>query len=331
MKVLEVLTGEGQFETIQAVQEQYGLVEITAQRHEEGGHCRARLLVDDEQLQSVTDTLLKALGSDQNTNIIVEPVDSVLGADGGDATGKPSAKMMTREQLFSEVRQGCQLDVNYVMLVILSTVVAAIGLLENNVAVIVGAMVIAPLLGPNLALSLGAVLGDKRLITEALISGNAGVAIALVLSMGVGYFWPADILSSEVLSRTHIGLDGMTLALAAGAAGVLSLTTGLPSVLVGVMVAVALLPPTVVVGMTLGRGLLDHAFGAALFLVANVVCVNLAANLVFVARGLRPRTWIEQRRARQSRLLSVAFWVASLGVLIAIVAWRGRGLMPGLG
>ncbi|MFK7958094.1 MAG: TIGR00341 family protein [Lysobacterales bacterium] len=327
MKILEVLTGEGQFETIQAVAEQYSLITVSTDRPQEQDYCRARLLVDDDQLQQVTDTLLKALSADVDSRIIVEPVDSVL-APGGEEFEKPSAKKTTREQLFSEVRGGAQLDSNYILLVVLSTLVAAIGLIQDNVAVIVGAMVIAPLLGPNLALSLGTVLGDRRLVREALISGNVGVVIALLISVAIGALWPGEILSSEVLDRTHIGLDGMTLALAAGAAGVLSLTTGLPSVLVGVMVAVALLPPTVVVGMTLGKGLFIHATGAALFLIANVVCVNLAANVVFLARGLRPRTWIEQRKARQSRLLSLIFWLVSLTVLIVIIALRGDALLP---
>ena len=328
MKMIEVLAREGQFETVRATAEQFELQEIAAYRHTEGELCRVRMLVEDVKLQSVTDTLLRALGSDSETRIIVEPVDSVLDPS-ADPAAKAPAKRTTREKLFAEVRAGATLDVNYVLLVVLSTLVAAIGLIEDNVAVIVGAMVIAPLLGPNLALSLGTVLGDRRLISEALVSGVAGLGIALAISVAIGAVWPADVASREVLARTHLALDGMTLALAAGAAGVLSLTTGLPAVLVGVMVAVALLPPTVVLGMTLGQGQMNFAVGSAIFLVGNIVCLNLAANVVFWVQGLRPRRWIEQRRARQSRALSVAFWCVSLISLIVVIALRGGQLVPG--
>ena len=129
--------------------------------------------------------------------------------------------------------------------------VVAIGLLENNVAVVIGAMVIAPLLGPNIALALGAALGDMPLIWKAFKTGSAGIGLALFFSIGIGIWHPMDLDSPELMARTDVGVDSMALALASGAAAVISLTTGLSSVLVGVMVAVALLPPTATLGIML--------------------------------------------------------------------------------
>ena len=163
-----------------------------------------------------------------------------------------------------------------VMLVLLSTIVAAVGLLADNVAVVIGAMVIAPLLGPNLAQALGVALGDRRLAWRALRTNLAGIVLAVALSAAVGALLRGEITSDELLQRTVVGLDSVTLALASGAAAVLSISTGLPSVLVGVMVAVALLPPAATMGIMLGHGLFDLAAGAALLLAVNVVCVNVA-------------------------------------------------------
>jgi uncharacterized membrane protein len=137
--------------------------------------------------------------------------------------------------------------------------VATIGLFEDNVTVVIGAMVIAPLLGPNIALAFGAALGDR------------------------------------------------VLALASGAAGVLSLTTGLSSAMVGVMVAVALLPPTATLGLTLAAGNYHLALGAGLLLLVNIVSVNLAAKLVLIIRGVKPRAWLEKQKARQSMLAYIVF------------------------
>ena len=157
---------------------------------------------------------------------------------------KASAAATSREELYNKIAKNAQLDLNFLVLVFLSTVVAAIGLIKNNMAVVIGAMVIAPLLGPNLALALGAALGDGRLMGRALRTNLAGLSLAFVLSIIIAILWPVDVTSRELLARTDVGLDSVTLALASGAAAVLSITTGLPSVLVGVMVAVALLPPT---------------------------------------------------------------------------------------
>ncbi len=103
---------------------------------------------------------------------------------------------------------------------------AAIGLIENNVAVLIGAMVIAPLLAPNLALSLGTALGDMPLMRKSVQTLLAGILLAVSLSAGLGLLWPTDLASHELMSRTEAGLDSVALALASGAAAALSLTTG---------------------------------------------------------------------------------------------------------
>ena len=170
--------------------------------------------------------------------------------------------------------------------------IVSIGLIEDNVAVVIGAMVIAPLLGPNLALALGAALGDLTLMWGATKTTLAGMGLALSLSIGIGLFWPLNIhsqelLSQELLSRTNVGLDSIALALASGAAAVLSLTTGLPSVLVGVMVSVALLPPTAAFGLMIGGKQLNSAIGAGLLLAVNIVSINLAAKIAFLFQGIK--------------------------------------------
>lgn len=148
--------------------------------------------------------------------------------------------------------------------------------------------------------------------------------LAIGLSIGLGSWWPYAIESKELLARTNVGLDSIALALASGAAAVLSLTTGLASVLVGVMVAVALLPPAATMGFMLGAGEYTLAGSAALLLAVNIVCVNLSAKLGFLVMGIKPRTWLEQQRARQSMSSYILFWILSLCVLIMLIYLRGH-------
>ena len=202
------------------------------------------------------------------------------------------------------------------MLVFLSTIVAAIGLIENNVAVIIGAMVIAPLLGPNLALSLSTTLGQVNGILGGLKTLAVGIALALGISYLVGVFYPGIELTPELLTRTSVGLDGLALALASGAAAALSITTGVSSVLVGVMVAVALLPPTVTLGICLGLELYKEALGAALLLIANIASVNLTAQLTMRLKGIKPREPEKQHTALIVFVIGLLFWCALISYLI---------------
>jgi uncharacterized hydrophobic protein (TIGR00341 family) len=162
---------------------------------------------------------------------------------------------------------------------------------------------------------------------KALKTNLAGVGLAIGLSILIGVVWPIDINSSELLARTDVGMDSLALALASGAAAALSLTTGLSSVLVGVMVAVALLPPAATFGLMLGRGEFQLAMGAALLLIANVVCVNLATKLVFLVKGISPRTWWEKEKARRAMRVSILVWFISLAIL-AVLFLRFEQMLP---
>jgi uncharacterized hydrophobic protein (TIGR00341 family) len=283
-----------------------------------------RMLVDDASRQSVIDALQSLLGGSDSARILIMPVDAVLPRkeDAADADKAKTGSGQTREELYNDIERGARLDSTFLLLVFLSTIVASIGLIENNIAVIVGAMVIAPLLGPNIALAFSTSLGDRELMWQALKTNLAGLSLTLVMTIVIGMIWPGHLNSFEILVRTDVKPDGIVLALASGAAAVLSLATGLSSALVGVMVAVALLPPTATLGMMLGSGQFSLAQGASLLLAVNVVSINLAAKLMFLLKGVKPRTWLEKRKARQSFTLYILIWIVTLVILLTAILAR---------
>jgi uncharacterized hydrophobic protein (TIGR00341 family) len=325
MRLIEIVADEGHTDTLSGIADQHQVTDYWWGAPADDGRRSFRMLVNDEVRQPVMDALQNILGTAEDTRIIVLPVDTVLPRQPEDADKVSAA---TREELYTQIEKGARIDSNFLLLTFLSTVVAAIGLIEDNVAVVVGAMVIAPLLGPNIALAFGTSLGDGQLAWQALKTGLAGLALAFALSLGIGLGWPLDITSGEILARTDVGLDGVALALASGAAAVLSLTTGLSATLVGVMVAVALLPPTATLGMLLGAGYPALATGAGLLLAVNVVCVVLSAKVVFLAKGVKPRTWFERQKARQSNRTAVAVWVLLWLVLVVVVYVRHELATP---
>lgn len=330
MRLIEVITDHGHVDTLRSIAEQHDITDIWLGHTDEDGRCSTHMLVAPDKQQVVIDALQAILGKAENYRLVVLPVEAVLPRIEEKTEEEEKTKSITRsrEELYQNIESGTKLDSNFVLMVIMSTIVAAIGLLEDNVAVVIGAMVIAPLLGPNIALAFATTLGDSKLLWIAIKANITGLTVALSLSILIGFLWPLNIASQELMARTDVGMDGIVLALVSGAAAVISMTTGLSSSLVGVMVAVALLPPTATLGLMLGAGHYQSAMGAALLLAVNIVCVNLASNIAFLVKGIKPRTWYERKKARQSLSVFVFFWVLVLIALIVIVQLRQQLLTP---
>lgn len=338
MKYVEVVALEGSAKTIRTLARQEKLAEPRLGMIGEDGKQTMRLVVPDERVQPVLDTLQKLLGSQREASVMIVDIEAVLTIDEEGNLGRKSTKTsrsrkksklrgVTRESLYAEVSGGVYPSVDYFVLVVLSTIVATIGLIESNVAVVIGAMVIAPLLGPNLALTLGVTLGDGRLVRRAAVTLGWGMLVVLLMSVGAGILLSIETYSGELLSRTDVGAAAVALALASGAAGALSLTAGVSSVLVGVMVAVALLPPAATFGLMLGQGELHYASGAALLLGVNIVCVNLAALVVFFGKGVTPNRWEEKNKVNERVRVYAISWGFLLAVLCLLTYFRAQWLL----
>lgn len=164
---------------------------------------------------------------------------------------------------------------------------------------------------------------QKLLNTQTNARISVGIALAIFLSLLIGVLWPFDSSGPELMARTKVGLDSVVLALVLGAAAAISLTSRSLNVLVGVMVAVALLPPAATIRLMIGHGEANLAIGAGLQLAINIVCVNLAAKVVFYLRGIRPRIWWKKETAKRKMLTYVFMWFVTLVILMVIIFLRG--------
>lgn len=237
-------------------------------------------------------------------------------------------KAALREEIYEDVAGGAALSADFFILTLVSTVVAAIGLDADNIAAVIGAMVIAPLLGPILAFSFASALGDFALLLRSARSAVAGLLTGVMGAALISVVMPINHDSHELMSRTIVGLDSVALALAAGVAAALSIATGVSSALVGVMVAVALLPPTAAVGLFLGAGEFTLAGRALLLLVVNVICIMLSSQAVYAYKGMRPRTWIEQRAAKQTVRINFAVLAILLLIATGIILLTPAEILP---
>ncbi|RVU41375.1 TIGR00341 family protein [Lujinxingia sediminis] len=242
---------------------------------------------------------------------------------------KGAAARISREEVYQDVTDAISVTSVHYALVALSTIVAAGGMLRDSSAVVIGAMVIAPLIGPNIALALGATLADWKLIRRSALVNFLGLLLGLGLAVLGGFFLPVDITVGEIASRTRAGLADVVLALAAGAAGVLSVTRGVSTALIGVMVAVALLPPLVTTGLLLGTAHWSGAYGAGMLTLINLVAINLAGIITFRIQGIRPMTWYGEEKARRLRFYAIGLWLVLMGLLIVVIVFAPPSSITG--
>lgn len=291
------------------------------------GRGLLRILIEAERTESLTDELAERFSGDEGYRLMLLPVEATFPTVEKESEPEEPDQPWTRkgplrisrEELHQDLSGSTRISAVYLTTVALSTLVAAVGLMSSSVAVVIGAMVIAPLLGPNVALSLAATLGDVDLAWDALKANLAGVGAALALSVLVGVLLPVDPTVSEIAGRTDVEPGDIVLALAAGAAGTLAFTQGLSAAVIGVMVAVALLPPLVAAGLLLGAGETALAYGAFLLVAVNITCVNLAGVVTFLLQKVQPRTWWEAERATRASKIAVASWIGMLLLLILLI------------
>ena len=286
------------------------------------------IIVEPKEGQALVDALQTAFSACPDWRINIMPLEASLPvperiekarlekAEKEKAKEKTSSNGALREELVQKVNKDIVFDVNFVVLTILSAIVATIGLNSDSVTIVIAAMVIAPLLGPILAFGLGTALGDTDLMARAAKTGLLGFLIGFATAFMITLVMPVNLGSQELLDRTTIGPAIVILALASGAAAALSLTTGLSSALVGVMVAVALLPPSAAAALFLGAGEFQQAQKSAILLGLNVVSVLLAAQLVFAWKGIRPRIFSDRARASKAMRVNIVLWSIVLAALL---------------
>lgn len=266
----------------------------------------SRILIPAEKTDTVIDILKKKFSDSDNFRVIILPVEASVPRPEIEKEEKIEKKEKHEKEHISieEIYDDVCGDVSsfskiYFVMIILAAVVASIGILYNNVAVVIGSMVIAPLLRPSMALSLGITLADSKLIKNATFFSFLGFLIAFIVGLIFGLLFQVVPNSPEILSRTEVSLMFVLLAFSSGIAGSLSITRGLSEALVGVMTAVALLPPIVTSGLLLGSKYFNESIGAILLFLVNLVCINLAGVLTFFVQGVNPKNWWEKKKQRK--------------------------------
>ncbi len=231
----------------------------------------------------------------------------------------PRLDRANRSEVYVRVHRSARPSADYFVLIGLSATIAAFGLLLNSPAVVIGAMLVAPLMSPMVGVGLAIVLGDTRFIRLSLGAVLRGLLLAVFLGALVGLLRHDSPLTAEVLARTQPSLLDLAVALFAGFAGAFALTNSdAAAALPGVAIAASLVPPLAAAGIAFSSRNPYEGMGALLLFTANFVAIVFAAVLVFLLRGFRPAESNKAQRAVQTR--SVQVEIVMLIVVAAVLA-----------
>ncbi|MFB6078190.1 MAG: DUF389 domain-containing protein [Halarchaeum sp.] len=336
MRYVEVVVPEAEEETVHEVLAEAGVDHVaTEERSPDDGAGRLlfRFPLPPEAVEDVMDTLHDA-GVASGAYTVITSAEAVTTPnfqrlEERYAESGGSDDTVALEEVRASARQAMPSQRSYVLFVVFSTVIATVGLTQDSVLAVAGAMVVSPFVGAVLSTGVGGVAGDRALVVGGLRSQAVGMALAVVGAAAAAWAMRTTGVVTSVLAIGDVvqmanllspGLPSLLLALASGAAGALALPTALPVTLAGVAIAIALIPAAAAVGVGLAWGSPTAAVGAATLLAMNVVAVNVAVVVVLVLLGYRPKAgWSAFRPDRPPTVREAVYGVAVAAVVVAFV------------
>jgi uncharacterized hydrophobic protein (TIGR00341 family) len=333
LRLIEIYHGKGQAKEIDFLLKELPVMEIWHDELPEG-ETITKVLIASKNAEQIFDVLQKFYSEDKTLRVVILPVAATIPRPDEPSEEEKAEKAVDKrpdrisiEELYQKMISVSGISSKYILMVVLASFVASIGLLKNDVAVIIGSMVIAPLLSPNMALSLATTLADPQLAKKAIITNIVGVAIVLMISLLMGFFMGVDPDIPQIALRSNVSHYYIFLALATGVAGAYSITKGVAEALVGVMVAVALLPPLAAAGLLYGASYWVDGTGALLLCFVNIVCINLSGVVTFIFEGIQPKKWGEIKKAKRAVRIAITLWIILLLILAVLIFLEQRIMM----
>jgi uncharacterized hydrophobic protein (TIGR00341 family) len=283
-------------------------------------------------VEPVLERLRKA-GVSENTYTVVLAPETVVSSRIEALKMRYSGTRISREELTARAENLAPETSTYLAFLVLSTIIATGGLLLDSAATIIGAMVVAPLMGPAISASVGTVLDNRKLASRGIKLQVGGLLLAIAVGALLGVLLRESVLLppnldirdiSQVAERTSPNFLSLFLALGSGIAGAISIIRGAGSALVGVAIAIALVPPAATSGLGLAWGLPSVAIAAAVLVLVNLLAVNVSALIMLWISGFRPAETEAIGRARSSVVahsIFLAFSIALLSIALGLVTY----------
>jgi uncharacterized hydrophobic protein (TIGR00271 family) len=200
----------------------------------------------------------------------------------------PTLDATDRIDLFDRLQVGARWNIDFMMMMCLSTAIACLGLIQNSTAVVIGAMVVAPLMTPLIGAGLALVQGNTVFFRDSIKAMGFGIGAALLISLILGFIVPMEQLTPELLARGGPTILDLAVAFLSGAAAAYAVARpSLLGALAGVAIAAALVPPLATVGISFAEGVWEVTEGAAILLATNLVAIILGAAFIYRRLGIQ--------------------------------------------
>ncbi len=324
MRLVQVLVPRGKRDAVLGALDEEG---IDYAVFDETGRTEFSALVTFPVPPSAVEPILEKLrmaGVEEDAFTIVLQPETVVSKRIAELRRRYSGFNIAREELRERAAEMAPESSTFFSMTLISTIIAATGLLLDSSAVIIGAMVIAPLMGPAMAASVGTVVDEPKLAERGVQYQITGLLVAIASAALFGFLVRGTVLIPPgldirtvpaITERFTPNFLSLLLALGAGAAGVISLMRGAGSVIVGVMIAVALVPPAATVG--LGIAWLDFGvvLGASVNVLINLLSINLTALALLWVSGYRPERTRSVGQARSRTIVRIAVILVAIAVL----------------
>lgn len=326
MKKIELTCYDQQSPTIDFVLKKFKLPYNTQLIISEGKKLiKYTTIVPDDINRDVTDELKKLIDTrnksiylinyelESTTSRYLEQLDEQL---------KPKKEGKSTQEFQEIIEPTVEFRRDLLYMIVIASGVALVGLFTDNGALVIGAMLLAPLLGPITAFSFNVAVAQPEKIVKAALNGfllivAAGVtgAVVTIILLAVG-----DVpITDEILLRTEISPIFVALAIALGIAGGIALSSDVPGLLVGVAVAAALVPPAVVTGIGVGIGDWEIFSKALILTFVNVIGLVLGTMIVFYAKKIDPIHYYEKKKAKNYLALSIGTFIG-LSIILGIIS-----------
>jgi len=246
-----------------------------------------------------------------------------------------SVDELTAELDLSEGDVASKRSAFWIMLT-LSSIIAAAGVIADSTATVIGAMIIAPLATPILGVGLGIAKWDALLSRRSLVYVALGASLAIAIGVVASLIVPGStnlLTNSQIAGRTSPGLADLIAALATGVAGAVAMSRrDVASVLPGVAIAISLVPPLAVAGVCLGQGELGLAAGAALLFLSNLLALVLVGSLVFTLIAQSDALEGQPKGSKRKSYLTISILMllilgpllANTATTILVTVWTAR-------
>ncbi|WP_284011450.1 TIGR00341 family protein [Haloarcula pelagica] len=283
-------------------------------------------------VEPVMDDLVEA-GAQKDAYTIVLPTETVVSERLSALVERFPGLRIAREELYARAQDLAPATSTFFAFLFLSTVIATTGLLLDSAATIIGAMVVAPLMGPAISASVGTILDDPEMASRGVTLQVTGLLAAIATAAVMGWLLKQTVLIPpgldirtvpQVAERTSPNFLSLFLALGSGMAGSISIMRGSGSTLVGVAIAVALVPPAATSGLGIAFGLPGVAIAGAVLVVVNLLAINISALGLFWLAGFKPLDAGQFEGVRASvlsRIVVIAIAIAVLSIALGAVTW----------